>query len=74
MQSITHISEVHDIDPHSGFCRRCANHYELVAYENLQCVWADNSSAITHLRYAQEHGKREAAKALFKLGEPQPGC
>jgi len=73
---VTYESAHHNFCEKSGFCKRCGAHQEYVKFENLLCVWAENTTAITHIRAAQIDADKQIAKALQKLrsltSEPKP--
>jgi hypothetical protein len=69
----TYTREVHNYCPNTGFCKTCGSHKEYIAYENLLCLSASNSVAITHIRAeriaAELMAKKQISDALDRLRE-----
>jgi len=61
MTSKTVISSVHEYDLASGFCKKCGNHAEAIKLDDLLCMYADNSVAISHIRWHMIRDQKAAA-------------
>lgn len=66
---MTFTSEDHDYCEHTGFCKRCGSHREYVTYEKLHCIWASNSTAISHTRSMQIFARTQMEDAIKRLRE-----
>lgn len=67
--SITYGAVHHDYCEKSGYCKRCGSHKEYIRFENLLCVWATNSTAISHIRAATIEADKKIGDALKRLKE-----
>lgn len=53
-------SDEHDIDPASGYCKRCGSHRETIAADDMLCLWGETILAFSHRRHRQMREKAPA--------------